>query len=347
MPILKARRDAGFFNITDNLKLSGNVIAPSVNLHPWGSVYYVDGSNGAAANSGLSPSSALNTIQAAITKAGVGDIIYIRPKTWTSLEFSYPGLNTAYAQSLSIAYAKAGLAIVGVGNQGFHGAPHGVVIRQTASAITANMSVYAPLCAFENLAFENGGSTETGGQLIFKGGTAVTYEANGPTVYNCYFFYANGTTGPGNWGGAVMADQIWGLTVDSCYFLGCRVGISFQSGGATAGSFAAKDNWFGSRNLTPTEIDADIAVYTQGAANILITGNNFAHLIPVLSGGSLKRWVAVQGDVRQGIISNNYCGGVIGTNYTVGVAGTGISCPANMGTGGNYGNGKIMASTTP
>jgi len=308
--------------------------------------WFVDAAMGATGD-GKAPGRAFKTITEAIAAASAHDVIYIAPKAWTSLEYSYPGLNTAYAESTSIAYAKAGLAIVGIANQGIRGIPHGVVIRQTASATTANMKVYAPLCAFENLAFENGDATETGGQLVFRGGTAETYEGHGATVYNCYFFYGNGTTGPGNWGGSVMADQTWGLTVDSCYFLGCRVGIAFQSGGASAGSFIARSNIFASRNLTPTEIDADIAVYTQGSTDILIAGNYFAHLLPALSGGSLLKWVVVTGDVRQGLIADNYCGGVVGTNYSVGAAGSGISCPANVGIAGNYGNNKIMASTTP
>lgn len=303
--------------------------------------WFVDGSS-STPGTGETINYPLATIGAAITAASAHDVIYIAPKTWTTTPDSYPGLNTSYAESNSIAYAKAGLAVVGVANQSVRGIPHGVVIRETADATTANMKVYAPMCAFENLCFERGGS-ETGGQLVFQGGTGETYEGNAATVYNCYFFYAYGTTGPGTIAGAVMADQIWGLTVDSCYFLGCRGGIYFQSGGATAGSFIARNNVFASRNLTASEIDFDIYVYTQGAACVLIADSHFAHLIPSLTGGTIKKWIAMS-DVRQGLISNCYLGGVMGTSYTCGVAGTGVSAPANVGVANVYCDNALLAT---
>jgi hypothetical protein len=304
---------------------------------------FVDGVNGDDHFAGYDdPASAKATIGEGITAANAWDVIYIAPKAWTTMPYSYPGLNTAFAESNSIAYAKSGLAMVGIGHSDILGGPHGVVIRETASAITANLAVYAPMCTFENLAFERGGS-ETGGQLVFKGGTGETYEANAATVFNCYFFYANGTTGPGNWGGAIMADQMWGLTVDQCKFLGCRVGISFQSGGATAGDLEIGNCTFMSRNLTASEIDADIAVYTQGATCINIHDIHCAHLIPSLSGGALLRWIVITGDVRQGLLSNIYCAGEHNTAYTYG-AGTGISSPANVGVSHVYdGKNAVMA----
>jgi len=309
--------------------------------------WFVDAAMGATGD-GKAPGRAFKTITEAIAAASAHDVIYIAPKAWTSLPYSYPGLNTAYAESTTIAYAKAGLAIVGIANQGIVGIPHGVVIRQTASATTANMKVYAPLCVFENLAFENaeGAATETGGQLVFQGGTALTYEGNAATVYNCYFYYANGTTGPGGWGGAVMTDQTWGLTVKNCYFLGCRGGISFQSGGATAGSLIVQNNIFASRNPAASEIDCDVFVYTQGATSVLIEGNYFAHLIPTLSGGTRLRYIYLTADVRQGLVTNNHIAGVQGgTHLTAGATGSAFVFPANVSQGANYTNGALMAET--
>jgi len=308
--------------------------------------WFVDG-DAAATGDGRSINRPFKTIAEAIAAASAWDVIYIAPLTYTTLAYSYPGLNTAYAESTSIAYAKAGLAVVGIAHQGFRGVPHGVVIRETASATTANMSVYAPLCAFENLAFERGG-TETGGQLTFQGGTTLTYEGNGGTVYNCYFFMGNGTTAisPG-YAGAISAGQVWGLTVDNCHFLGCRIGIQFNSGTATAGSFVAKNLTFASRNAAATDIDADIVSYTLGSTNILIDNITCAHLIPSLSGGSFLRYISLTADVRQGIISRVRTGNVQAGTLTCGSAGTGIICPDNVGVCECY-NGKnlLMVEST-
>ena len=340
MAFLKGIRTGGYVEINENVRFMNRFVSKYVN--PWSVVRFVDGDDGVDTNNGLLPTKAKLTIQSAITASDKEDVIYVRPKDWTSLPYSYPGLNTAYAESCSIPYAKQGLSIIGIANQSARGIPHGVVLRETASAITANMKVYAPLCAFENLVFERGG-TETGGQLVFQGGTAATYEANAATVYNCYFFYGVGTAGPGGWGGGVMSDQIWGLTVDSCYFMNCRAGIAFQSGGATSGSFVARNNWFASRDTTASGISVDILVYTQGAANILIADSYFAHLIPSLSGG-IGKWINITGDVRQGLIANCYLGGVMGTTYTCGVAGTAISNPANVGVANVYCDNALLAT---
>lgn len=309
-------------------------------------VYFVDDKTGNDGNTGTDPSAAFKTIGKAISTAGAWDVIYIAPKVWTSLEYSYPGLNTAYAESNTIPYAKAGLAIVGIAHQGLVGVPHGVVIRETASATTANMAVNAPMCAFENLAFERGG-TETGGQLTFQGGVAASNEGNAGSVYNCYFFYGNGTTAisPG-YAGAISAGQVWGLTVRNNYFLGCRGGIQFNSGTATAGSFIAQGNIFCSRNATASEIDFDIMVYTQGAACVVITDNYFAHLIPTLSGGSALRYVSIQSDVRQGIVANNHIGNAHNTTLTTGPSGTAISTPTNIGIGGHWADSALMGSAS-
>lgn len=328
----------------DQLRQFGG--APVGSMYGWkngAKSWFVDGDI-SATDDGSCPDRAFATITEGIAAASANDVIYIAPKAWTSITYGYPGLNTAYAESTSIAYAKSGLAIVGLGHQGFHGIPHGVVIRETASATTANMAVYAPLCAFENLTFERGG-TETGGQLVFNGGTAGTYEGHGGSVYNCYFYNGNGTTFSNTWGGSVQADQCWGLSVAKCYFLGCRVGISFQSGTWTAGAFVARDNIFASRLEDATDIDADIYVYTQGSTNVVIIYNFFAHRLPNLSGGGIKQYVQCTAAVRQGIISFN-CIGDDTAGLTVGPTdATAISCPDTVGRGPNWGVSALLADS--
>lgn len=292
-------------------------------------IYFVDGTNGSDSNDGQSPEAAVLTIGKAISLADKFDVIYVVPKDWTSLENSYAGLNTAYAESCSISYAKAGLAIVGVGHADLLGEPHSVVLKETASGTAANMKVLAPMCAFENLAFERAGS-ETGGQLVFQGGTALTYEGNASSVYNCYFFYGNGSTGPGTTAGALLGDQFWGLNISHCSFMGCRRGIYLQSGAATTGDIEIDNCTFKSRLTAASDIEYDIYVYCQGSATVNIHDIFCAHLIPSYSGGG-NRWIHVITE-RQGIVARVYCAGENSTAYTAGHAGTGIVVSANVGT---------------
>jgi hypothetical protein len=49
---------------------------------PWATHYFVDFDNGSASNGGLRPDDALKTIQAAVTLASGGDVIYIAPRAY-------------------------------------------------------------------------------------------------------------------------------------------------------------------------------------------------------------------------------------------------------------------------
>lgn len=88
-------------------KLHSSWVGGTMILYPgflWtGLEYYVDGTNGANTNDGLSWAAALATIQAGINKTvgGQGDRVYIAPKA------------TAYAEALSIS-AKDYIALIGV-----------------------------------------------------------------------------------------------------------------------------------------------------------------------------------------------------------------------------------------
>ncbi len=164
------------------------------------------------------------------------------------------------------------------------------------------------------------------------------------TVYNCHFHGCNGSGATGDTGGAVYSHAAWGTTVDSCSFLGCRIGVSLKSDAATSGNMTVIRNIFYSRLTSASDISADIYVYTQGSASLLVADNYCAHLIPSYSGGH-SRYI-VTADVRQGVIANNHTGGVQGTTLTTGSAGTGISCNNNVGHGANYTNGALMAEST-
>jgi hypothetical protein len=71
-------------NVPDFLTHMGGVPVGGARFSsPWATHWFVDATDGAAGNSGKRPDDALNTIQAAITAAAGGDVIYIRPQVYT------------------------------------------------------------------------------------------------------------------------------------------------------------------------------------------------------------------------------------------------------------------------
>jgi hypothetical protein len=302
--------------------------------------YFVDGNNGLDDNDGTSPERAYKTVYRALNTANAWDVIYVLPLNWTSGNL---WLGTAYqdtANALSITYAKTGLALIGLAHQSLLGGPpYGTIIKELASSTAPILKVHAPMVAIENIGFERGGTAVN--SLYFYGDVAGTSEAALGSVYNCYFYYGTGSGADGSTGGAVHGDATWGLTVDNCTFFECRHGIAVKSNAGTAGNFIFRNNNFFSRLTSASGISADIYVYTQGSTSLLIENNKFAHLIPSYAGGHSK-WIYIDADVRQGLITNNHCGGAVGTVYTQGYGGTGISVPTNVGLGINYCNGQAM-----
>lgn len=299
-------------------------------MMPDSRVIFVDGSSGSDSAGGYDdPTSAVASVGKAIELANANDVIYVAPKDWTSGNL---WVGTAYQESatnLSIAYAKEGLAIIGIGHQGIVGVPHGVVFKEVTSSTTPIMKVHAPMVAVENICFERGGTAVN--SLYFYGDVDGTSEAALGSVYNCAFHYGAGSGATGDTGGALYGHAVWGLTIDECYFMDCRVGVSLKSDTATAGKFVVRNCDFTTRMTTATNISCDIYVYTQGSANVQIYNINCGHVIPTYIGGH-GRYILINADVRAGCIHNVVMGVAADTTtaLTVGPAGTGITCPAGL-----------------
>ncbi len=289
--------------------------------------WFVDGTNGSDGNKGDSTNKPFASIYKAISVAGKWDVIYIMPKDWVSGNL---WLGTSYQDStyaLSIAYAKQGLALVGLGHQGLIGQPYGITIKELTDSTEPILKVHAPMVAIENLTFERGGTAIN--SLYFYGDVAGTSEAALGSVYNCHFYYGTGSGATGDTGGAVYGHAVWGLTVDRCSFMDSRIGVSFKSDAATAGQLIVRNCDFSTRMTTATNISCDIYVYTQGSANCYIYNINCGHVIPTYTGGH-GRFILINADVRAGCIHNVAMGVAADTTtaLTVGPAGTGIVCPA-------------------
>lgn len=309
--------------------------------------YFVDGVNGSDSQDGQSPEAAFVSVGKAISMADAWDVIYVLPKAWTSLGAvdTVPWVGTPYQESstdLSVTYAKQGLAIIGVGHQGLIGPPYGTVIRGIAANTASLLKVHAPMVAIENLTFASASADSNVDGLEFNGETALTSEGSLGSVYNCHFHSCGKYSGYE--GGAVHATMVWGLTVDTCSFQGCRTGVGVHSAETTTGKFIVRNCDFFSRLGTASDIYVDISIYNLGSTSVLITGNNFAHLIPSYTNAG--GWILIYDD-RMGLVSNNHFAGQVGITYTQGYAGTGINvCGPNadtrVGLGANYCNGALM-----
>lgn len=314
---------------------------------------FVDYENGSddnpIADNGNTPESAKQTVGAAISAANAWDVIYIAPKAWTSA--AYP-VGTPFRESttdLSIAYAKQGLALIGIAHQALVGQARAVAIRGVTSATNPILTVHAPMVAIENLCFDQTTDGFTAGtavnDLYFNGEVDGTSEAHMGSVYNCSFNYGKGSGATGDTGGALYGSSIWGLTVDECFFQDCRIGVALKSSAPTGGQWIVRNCNFTTRNTTASTISADIYVYTQGSTNVQIYNIYCGHVIPTYTGGH-GRYIIINADVRNGLL-HNVCMGVAAdttTALTVGPTGSGIVCPAGkIAVGAIYSEGAAAA----
>ena len=156
---------------------------------PWATHYFVDAINGTANGAGTRPDKAFSTIQAAVTKATGGDIIYIRPKAYT--------LGTGFARYIEdVTLTQGGttgsgqtatnarISLIGITPQGVSGEMLGVRWKVSATNGT-NFTVQAPGTHIENIGFFN--EEATGRNIYFQSGMAArTYGGgDGSSLYNC------------------------------------------------------------------------------------------------------------------------------------------------------------------
>lgn len=152
---------------------------------PWATHYFVDGDDGDDGNPGLSPTSALKTIQKAIDLSTGGDVIYIRPKSY-KLGTGF----TRYTEDVVVAQSGTGSAttevnanksLIGVTQRGHATDFLGVRWKY---ATDTNLNIESPGTHVENIGFFTEGATdgifiETDGATRSKGGT------DGSSIYNC------------------------------------------------------------------------------------------------------------------------------------------------------------------
>jgi hypothetical protein len=177
MPLLKGGLKDGLFEINNNLRLTGSVLASALNASPWATPRFVDGVSGSDTYSGATPDKARATVQSAVTSSARGDIIYIRP-----LAATYTHGFDRYLESVTVPLATEDLSLIGVTNSlNPEFGPKISWVTAGEYALTSN----APAMHVENLGFYNEG---TEGKSILLSHDATTYlerGGDGATFYNC------------------------------------------------------------------------------------------------------------------------------------------------------------------
>jgi len=177
---------------------------------PWATHWFVDGTSGYDGFDGKAPDRAKLTVDAAVQLAGVGDIVYIRPKAYVVGSGS-----GRYTETITVDLAQSDLSLIGVVHT--PNPEYGVRLAKLTSGY--NLDIYGPQFHAENIGFFSEGATGTA-LLRNNGATNTQRGTDGTTFYNCVI----------KGGRIITADGGDGTTFKNCYFHG-SAGVT---GGITA-----------------------------------------------------------------------------------------------------------------
>ena len=145
---------------------------------PWATHYFVDGTDGSDAFDGTAPSRSKKTIQAAVTAAGAGDVIYVNPLTYTT---DGSDVNR-YVEAVTVPYATADLSLIGVSNTNPGNPNYGAKLQYTVGSSTA-LTVNAPAFHLENMCVRAEGA-DYAIHFDADANYAAVAGSCGPTMYN-------------------------------------------------------------------------------------------------------------------------------------------------------------------
>lgn len=192
---------------------------------PWSKVYFVDGESGKSTNDGLRPTSALSTIQAAVTKATRGDVIYVRPQQYTGgtgfSRYTEEVTVTAGASAGSAThFENADISIIGCVNT--LNPEYGVRWKHLTDTTGYCLINKAPALHLENIGFYAEGAAGAV-SLLNNGATTTQRGSDGTTFYNCVI----------KAGRVIVMSGGDGLTFKNCLFhaapaAGATGGITFS-----------------------------------------------------------------------------------------------------------------------
>jgi hypothetical protein len=175
MPHLKGLDIGGYINIPRKVRFTNTVLAPALNSSPWAKAWFVDGVSGSDAYEGTAPERSKVTIDAALQLMGRGDVLYIRPKTYTV------GTGFArYTETGTLDLLQSDVSIIGVTNS--LNPEYGVRWAKTSAGYC--LDNYAPAMHVENIGFFAEGGTGAV-KLWCDGASNLMRGVDGTTFYNC------------------------------------------------------------------------------------------------------------------------------------------------------------------
>lgn len=279
----------------------GQLVTPNYYSFWTGKTWFVDYDNGPTGSVGKSAKNPAKHLQTVIDAAGKGDTIYVRPRAADTSGGDPQSILPASTSNWDVPYALEGLSIIGTGCGGTKAGANATRLKGSATVnTTPAFYAKAPFMTFENLAFQRGGSTNSGLKL----GTGSTPYAFSSTVTNCLFWKIGSTAT----GGALNINS-WHNNILNCYFEECYTGIYMD---------AAQSNPVGTviRGCTFGEAAASVScdIYCSNSALSTIVDNClFAHAQP--SAGSPNLYIDFVG-ASTGVISNSGFATATGTIAT-------------------------------
>ena len=305
----------------DMLSHFGGVpVASAAHANPWSTAYFVDQTGGTPNAKGLSPDDAVTTINAAVTLAGAGDVIYVRGLTPDITDLTEP---TQYTDNIVIPVTKYGLSIIGTGNN-----PHNPFYTSVKPAIAGyGIHVLGASFLLENMAVNRGEATT--GVIFVDGDNSTSKNGWGLLISNCHIRRGNSAANPGikTYAGSYQ-------TIYNCYFTACDTGISANSGGYfPIRSFCIDGCTFQAENAdNPDQRD----IYIGGVVYQLEIKNCNFHAVPALD------YINAVAATTYGVIQNCYFGSLDATCSTTGAE---INVAASVFVSGCFDDGSIVATT--
>lgn len=262
----------------------------------WGNdVWFVDDEDGLDSNLGQSPTTAKQTIQAAIDAAGPNDTIYLKPRELGGL--AYPGYSGHgyYTGTNIIPTGRKGLAIIGTGRGGRGiGMAGQVMIEPTSGSTDVGITVKSPCVSIENLGIK--AVTDSNGAIFADLQSDSSEQAWGLTVSNCFFKDFKAADGVF---GTINLVSIHWTTIQHCIFREAGIAINMTSQHAKVNHPVVRDCTF---TGLASEWSSDIRI--GDVKGLEIDDCRFTHKPP--SGGTNSGYIFCAGSVASGLISNCY-----------------------------------------
>ena len=277
---------------------------------PWkdGGVWFVDGDNGLAGNSGKSPSNAFNSLTNALAAPGLqeGDTIFVFPRKM-AITSTDP---VSYAETVIIDTPQ--ISIIGVGNGRVQGGLPQFKIG--GSSTTAMFNIRAPGVTIRNIGIN--GASSTGGGITLTDDGGSNYVAAGTSIIGCHFKNCKRHATNGGLGGAIAwtsAGNAWQVLIKGTRFYKCLNDIAvLGTSGSVPQDVIIEDNHF-----SGPAANVDVNLFTGGSGvNGIHINNNVFPCWPAIGSGSNVMPVKLTGCV--GIMSNNV---FAATGKTAGAAG--------------------------